>query len=260
MPTGEPPPAAIAPRRVCLLTGAGGTLGDTFCWLYAQRYDIVAVCRRRRPRVASQHESFVDPVEPDVDLPENRGQVYIVTADLEQEHEIERIVDIALARFGHVDLLVNNAAYSNWHPQGVVDGTAALRDVDRHFSMNVGVPLRLAVRLAQQSWVREDLTNRARNRNVVNVSSLAGSKLFPHQGQGIYAASKAALNQLTRHLGSEFASFGVRVNAVAPNSFPSIVSTESVARAVVRLDEESVTGRVLVLDADALQASTPADP
>ncbi len=116
------------------------------------------------------------------------------------------------------------------------------------------------MRLAQQSWVREDLTNRARNRNVVNVSSLAGSKVFPHQGQGIYAASKAALNQLTRHLGSEFASFGVRVNAVAPNSFPSIVSTESVARAVVRLDEESVTGRILLLDAEAPQPSTPSGP
>jgi NAD(P)-dependent dehydrogenase (short-subunit alcohol dehydrogenase family) len=133
---------------------------------------------------------------------------------------------------------------------GVVDGDTALNDVDRHFAVNVGVPLRLSVQLAQKFWMQRDEQNRTHNRNVVNVSSLAGSKIFAHQGQTIYAASKAALNQLPRHLGSEFAQFGVRVNAIAPNSFPSIVSTEDVARAIVRLDGESVTGRILAVDAD----------
>jgi NAD(P)-dependent dehydrogenase (short-subunit alcohol dehydrogenase family) len=99
--------------------------------------------------------------------------------------------------------------------------------------------------------MHRDQDNRKHNRNIVNVSSLAGSRVFAGRGQGVYAASKAALNQLTRHLASEFAVFGVRVNAVAPNSFPAIISTDSVAHAIARLDAESVTGRILALDAEA---------
>ncbi len=237
-------------RRVCLLTGAGGTLGNAFCRRYAGRYDIVAVCRNRAPDVVSQHEQYVDPLAPEAVLPENGERVFVVRADLEQDGQPERVVELALARFGRVDLLVNGAAYSNWTPHGLADGDAALRDVARHFAVNVELVLRMAVGLAQQSWMHHDLDNRRHNRNIVNISSLAATTVFPHQGQGVYAASKAALNHLTRHLASEFAALGVRVNAVAPNSFPSIVSTDSVARAITRLDGESVTGRILVVDAD----------
>ena len=236
-------------RRVCLLTGAGGTLGAAFCRAYAADYDIVAVCRRRAPDVPSQHESFVDPLDPLAELPENEARVFTVQADLEQPGQVERVVDIALARYGRVDLLVNNAAYTGLHPHGVIDGDSALRDFDRHFAVNVGIPLRLAVRLGQEFWMHRGPDNREHNRNIVNVSSLSGSKVFAHRGQGVYAASKAALNHLTRHLAAEFGDFGVRVNAVAPTTFPGIVSTESVARAIVRLDQETVTGRILAVDA-----------
>ena len=237
-------------RRVCLLTGAGGTLGDAFCRAYSGQYDIVAVCRRRAPSVASQHEWFVDPLDPEADLPDNNARVFVIYADLEAEGQVEHVVDVALAKFGHVDLLVNNAGYGYWHAQGIVDGDAVLDSVERHFAVNVGIPLRFATRLAQRDWLHSDVENRNQNRNVVNVSSIAASRVYPG-GQAVYAASKAALNQLTRHMAAEFGVFGVRVNALAPNSFPSIVSTESVAQAIARLDGETVTGRILVLDADA---------
>ena len=236
-------------RRVCLLTGAGGTLGNAFCKAYAAEYDIVAVCRNRTPVVASQDEWFVDPLAPDADLTENDARVFLVHADLEQDGQVERVVDVALAKFGRVDLLVNAAAYSVWHAQGLVDGDILLDSLDRHFAVNVGIPLRFATRLAQRFWLHRDLENQAHSRNIVNVSSLAGSRVYPG-GQGAYAASKAALNQLTRHQAAEFRAFGVRANAVAPNSFPSIVSTESVAKAIARLDSDTVTGKVLLVDAD----------
>jgi NAD(P)-dependent dehydrogenase (short-subunit alcohol dehydrogenase family) len=63
-------------------------------------------------------------------------------------------------------------------------------------------------------------------------------------------SATAALKQLTRHLAAEFREFGVRANPVAPNSIPSIVSTESVAKAIARLDGDTVTGNVLAIDAD----------
>lgn len=243
MPTG-----ADRPRRVCLLTGAGGTLGAEFCRRYADRYDIVAVYRTRRPAVPSQLEQFVDPLEPDVELPENRYRVYAVRAELTSDGEVERVVELALARFDGVDLLVNNAATMALHPTGVADGDAALRDFATIFDLNVGVPLRLAARLAQRCWARNDLANRAANRNVVNVSSLSGARVYPNAGQALYSASKAALNSLTRHLGAEFAKYGVRVNAIAPDSFPARVPTRQVADAIVRLDDGTETGKVLAVE------------
>lgn len=234
-------------RRVCLLTGAGGLLGNAFCRAYAAEYDIVAVCRRRAPEVPSQDEWFVDPLAPDTEPPENNARVYVVHADLEKGGQVERVVDIALARFGRVDLLVNAAGFGLWNARGLVDGDVLLDSLDQHMAVNVGIPLRFATRLAQRFWLHRDLENKAYNRNIVNVSSSSASRVYPG-GQAVYAASKAALNQLTRHLAAEFREFGVRANALAPTSFPKIISTESVAKAIARLDSDTVTGKVLLID------------
>jgi NAD(P)-dependent dehydrogenase (short-subunit alcohol dehydrogenase family) len=90
--------------------------------------------------------------------------------------------------------------------------------------------------------------NREQNRNVVNVSSTAGRILYPNRGQSIYASSKSALETLTRHMASEFAVFGVRVNAIAPNSFPEIVPIAAVVDGVRELDGGSCSGAVMVID------------
>ncbi|MFQ6397045.1 SDR family NAD(P)-dependent oxidoreductase [Nocardia sp. KC 131] len=238
MPSGELPE-----RRVCLLTGAGGTLGDAFCRAAYTEYDIVAVCRNRIPAAPSQHEWFVDPFAPETPVPENDSRIFMIRAELAERGEVERVVDLALARFGRVDLLVNNAAYSRWQPRGIVDGDATLDEFEPHFAINVGVPLRLSARLAQRAWVHAGAENRRRNRNIVNVSSIAGSEVYPG-GQALYASSKAALNQLTRHLAAEFDEFGVRANAIAPDSFPSAVPTEQVVRSIIELDRGVMTGGV----------------
>ena len=239
MSTGE----TGAPRRVCLLTGAGGRLGDAFCRAYYTNYDIVAVCRNRVPAVPSQEEWFIDPLEPWTPVPENDSRIFVIRADLSRPEEVERVVELTLAKYGSVDLLVNNAAALDLHPNGLVDGDRALDALAPQLALNVEVPLRLATRLAQRSWLHAGTENRLRNRNIVNISSLSGSRVYPG-GQAIYAASKAALDHLTRHIANEFAEFGVRANAVAPDSFPARVPTELVAAAIAELDTGTMTGSV----------------
>jgi NAD(P)-dependent dehydrogenase (short-subunit alcohol dehydrogenase family) len=235
-------------RRVCLLTGAGGVLGDEFCRRWAAEYRIVAVCRTRSPGVPSQQETYVDPLEPDRELPENAAAVHVVHADLTDPAHVDRVVEVTLARFGRVDLLVNNAAHLGRYPTTMVDGEAALADLDAHLRTNVIAPLRLAVRLAQEYWIHRSAENHARNRSIVNVSSLSGVRTFPFRGQAGYSASKAALNSLTAHMAHEFATFGIRVNTVVPTTFPDLVATSAVADAVVELDRGTASGDAVVLD------------
>jgi NAD(P)-dependent dehydrogenase (short-subunit alcohol dehydrogenase family) len=239
------PPGQESDKKVCLITGAGGTLGTAFCRLFRDRYEIAAVHREAAPSAPDQHSRFVDPLRPDAALPENEHPVFAIRADLTGEGEIRRVVELTLARFGRIDVLVNAAVHSIWAP--IVDSSALLDSIERQFELNAIVPLRLAAEIAAAFWRDRDHENRRVNRNVINVSSIAGIYIYPGQGQSAYSASKAALNNLTCHMASEFEAFGVRVNATAPDSFPVRVSTERAAESIVRLDEGSMSGEILIL-------------
>ena len=97
--------------------------------------------------------------------------------------------------------------------------------------------------LARQAWSARVEENVERNRNVVIVASSAGLYVYPDLGQGVYAASKAALIHLAYHLASECWDLGVRVNTIAPDTFPGRVETDQVVDAIVAFDEGSETGQ-----------------
>ena len=122
------------------------------------------------------------------------------------------------------------------------------RSGQKQFATNVLAPLNLSLVVARQYWATHLIENRILNRNIVNVSSVAGLRLYPGLGQSLYASSKAALNHLTVHMAVEFGAIGVRVNATAPNSFPSLVPTSRATDSIIRLDESSDTGVVVVVE------------
>jgi NAD(P)-dependent dehydrogenase (short-subunit alcohol dehydrogenase family) len=125
-----------------------------------------------------------------------------VVADLLSDRSASDIVSAAVARFGAVDVVVNAAGAiamgtTDETPDEVWDGMMAL---------NVRVPFRLM--RAAFPYLKE------RRGAVVNVSSVNGRRVFPNLAA--YNTSKAALDQLTRCAAIEWASHGVRVNAVNP--------------------------------------------
>jgi NAD(P)-dependent dehydrogenase (short-subunit alcohol dehydrogenase family) len=211
------------------------------------RYDIVAVHHRRSLETVDQNTRILDPLAPDQPLAENAHPVFAVRADLTDQRDVDRVVEIALARHDRIDLLVHAAAdvrflgdilnYSKWS-QGMRE----------QFDVNVDAALRVASTVARRFWRDRDLENRSRNRSLINVSSTSGLAVFGRVGQSSYSASKAALNYFTCHMAAEFASFGIRANAVAPTSFPRRIPTRRVVEAIDDLTNSDATGKVLLVD------------
>jgi NAD(P)-dependent dehydrogenase (short-subunit alcohol dehydrogenase family) len=228
-------------KRVCLLTGASGTFGRAFIERFADRYHIAAVHHEQPIDFATQDQIFVDPLSPGDDVPTNDDAVYAIRADLSSAKEVARVAEESLAAFGHIDLLINAAARREW--SSLLDAPA-LVSANEVLSINVLVPLRLAVEVAQRFWSVDPAENAAQNRSIVNISSTAGLFVYPDCGQGLYATSKAALDHLTYHMACEFWDLGVRVNAIAPDTFPGRVSVEDVVAAAVELDTCDTTGDI----------------
>jgi len=123
-------------------------------------------------------------------------------ADVTADDAPARIVEAALAEFGNVDILVSSAGII---AMGTLEQTSD-EDWDRMLDVNLRAPFRL-MRAAAPHLAR-------RKGAVVNVSSVAGPRVFP--GLLSYCVSKAGLDQLTRCAAIELAPQGVRVNAVCP--------------------------------------------
>jgi NAD(P)-dependent dehydrogenase (short-subunit alcohol dehydrogenase family) len=227
--------------RVCLLTGASGPLGTAFIERYAGDYQIVAVHHRRPVFFATQHQEFINPLDgPGSRCQENALRVHTIRADIARSQAIDEVVHQTLDRYGRVDMLINAAAVRHFSPlEAAPDADAA-----HVFCLNVLAPLRLSVALARAFWRADIAANREFNRNILNVGSTAGLYVYRGGGQALYAASKAALHHLTYHLASEFRDLGVRVNAIAPNTFPHYVATEEVLDAMVYFDASAETGQV----------------
>jgi NAD(P)-dependent dehydrogenase (short-subunit alcohol dehydrogenase family) len=232
-------------KRVCVITGASGRLGTAFIRSYRTQFQIVAIHNRHGLEFASQNQFFIDPLDRRRPIGENEDPIYEIRADLSHQKDIERICYEVIEKFQEIDLLINAAVWGAWTPLLSAD---ALTDAESALHVNVLAPLRLAVGFARQFWQFRVAENIQRRRNIVNISSTAGVYVYPDAGQCLYSASKAALNFATYHLASEFWNIGVRVNALAPNSFPSRVPLKLVLEQIVAFDSGRETGRLRVVD------------
>jgi len=231
-------------RRVCLLTGASGHFGSAFIERYAGHYQIVAVHHRGEIRFATQEQRFFDPLDPPLAVSRNEHAVHAIRADLTTDGGIEETVREVVEVCGGVDLVIHAAAVRAF---GSILQPRTTEEYRHVFDVNLIAPLRLSVALANALWHHDPEENARRRRNIVNVSSTAGLFVYEDLGQALYGTSKAALNHLTYHLASELWTLGVRVNAIAPDTFPGRVTTEEVLDAVIALDESEETGQVIPL-------------
>ncbi len=141
-----------------------------------------------------------------------------VQLDLADPVELGRGIEEIRKRLagGRLDALVNNAAISPKKPGGARLGTldTSLEDWQAVFQVNFFAPMLLARGLASEL--------RAAKGSVVNVSSIAGSRVHPFAGSA-YGTSKAALAALTREMAADFGPLGVRVNAISPGEIDTSI-------------------------------------
>ncbi len=137
------------------------------------------------------------------------GNALYVQADLAQDAERIKLVEMAVAAWGRLDLLVNNAGISRVIPHADLAAATPAIWHELH-EMNVVAPFRL-VALAENAL--RAAAQRGRPGCVVNISSHAGIR--PKGASIPYAASKAALNHMTKLLALSLAP-DIRVNAIAP--------------------------------------------
>jgi NAD(P)-dependent dehydrogenase (short-subunit alcohol dehydrogenase family) len=182
---------------VALVTGASRGLGRALALELAHGGASLALCARGE---AALHDAA------DAARRQGAADVLAVVADVAVSRDVDRLVAATLDRYDRVDVLVNNASALGPTPLPYLADapSSALREV---FDANVFGAFRLTQAVIGGMLLRD-------HGLVVNISSDAAVEGYP--GWGLYGASKAALDALTRNWAAELQGTGVRVVSVDP--------------------------------------------
>jgi len=179
-----------------LITGASTGIGAALARAFAVEGAHVAVHYN-----ASEAEAKA--VENDILVA--GGTVHLVRGDLGQQGEARRVVEEAAKALGRLDILVNNA--------GSLIQRAPFLELKRELYdqvLNLNVAAVIEGTQAAVPYIEKQGGG-----VIINLGSIAGNN-GGAPGSGIYAAAKAAIHNLTRHMATDLASKNIRVNAIAP--------------------------------------------
>jgi NAD(P)-dependent dehydrogenase (short-subunit alcohol dehydrogenase family) len=174
--------------KTILITGTSTGLGRATAKLFHERgWNVVATMR------APEQETELTGLE----------RVLVCRLDVQDAPSIQSAVAEGLARFGRIDVLVNNAGYGAYGPLE----TTPFEKIRRQFDVNV-----LGLLATTQALLPHFRTNRSGT--VVNISSIGGHLAFPLGT--LYHGTKFAVEGLSEALQYELAALGIRVKVIEP--------------------------------------------
>ncbi|SLN29413.1 Sorbitol dehydrogenase [Roseivivax jejudonensis] len=177
--------------KTALITGAARGIGRAFAEAYVREGARVAI-------------ADIDIARAESTAAEIGGAAIAVALDVTDQESIDRAVDDTVARLGHIDILINNAALFTAAPIAEIDRA----DYVRTFDVNV------AGTLFTLQAVARHMVARGQGGRIINMASQAGRRGEPLVA--VYCATKAAVISLTQSAGLNLIPHGINVNAIAP--------------------------------------------
>ncbi|MBZ5644437.1 MAG: SDR family oxidoreductase [Acidobacteriia bacterium] len=196
--------------RVAVVTGGGAGLGRQMAQGLAEMGANLVLCARKQERCEQSAEEF-----------RALGVATMAMGcDVTKPESIQLVVDAAVARFGGIDILINNAGTS-W---GAPPEQMTLEQWNKVIATNL-----TGTFLCSQA-VGKVMIGQRRGK-IINIASIAGMAGSPEALDAIgYSASKGGVITLTRDLARKWAAHGIYVNAISPGWFPTRMSSALIDR------------------------------
>jgi NAD(P)-dependent dehydrogenase (short-subunit alcohol dehydrogenase family) len=212
-------PAQRLEGKVAIVTGAGRGIGKAIVRRLAAEGAAVVASQRS----AEEGEELARA------LTAEGGNVVFVPADVRDEHAAEHLVGVALARFGGLDVLCNNAGV------GLLKNVTETRREDYDLVLDTNL---WGIFTCSRHAIPHMIERGAGS--VVNIGSVAATVGF--ETDAAYCASKGAVHALTRQMALDYARAGIRVNCVAPG----FIETEQVRIYIDSHDDPAAAEREVV--------------
>lgn len=210
--------------RVVLITGGSRGIGRETSLLVGECGASVALTYSSRPEAAAEVVAAIG-VE----------RAVAIRADAGNPEDVERMVEEAIARFGRIDVLVNNAAIHSINPFDAEDYAAWQRGWRRTIEVNLFGAANAAFLVIP--WMKKQ--GGGKIINVASRSGFRGELEFPD-----YGASKAGMMNLTKSLARSHAKLGIIATCVAPGYVETDISAHDLERFRERIEAEIPLGRV----------------
>jgi NAD(P)-dependent dehydrogenase (short-subunit alcohol dehydrogenase family) len=187
--------------KTIIITGGGTGLGKSMTKYFLQLgANLVITSRKLDVLQGTANELMKD----------TGGQVLAVQCDVRNYAEVEAMLAQTIAKFGKVDVLINNAAGNFISPTERLSARAFDTVVDIVLKGSYNCTLALG-----KHWIKEKQTNKA-VLSIVTTYAWTGSAFVVPS-----ACAKAGVLAMTRSLAVEWAKYGIRMNAIAPGPFPT---------------------------------------
>ena len=207
--------------KIVVITGASSGLGEATARHLSQQGATVVFGARRVERIEALAREL-----------ESAGRkAMAIQTDVTQSAQVQRLVDAAVAAYGRIDVMINNAGLMPHSPLERLK----IADWDRMIDVNIkGVLYGIAAALPHMKQQKSG--------HFINVSSVAGHKVRP--GGAVYSATKHAVLALSEGLRQEVKPYNIRTTVISPGAvateLPDSITEADVAASVRKIYEHAI--------------------